>query len=77
LVEDVLRQHMPELVPEQRPQLVGVEKLDELRRDEDDRPSRADRHRVRAKRKVGRVKLRELRQIERFAGALVDRPELR
>jgi hypothetical protein len=76
LVEDVLGEDVAELVPEQRPHLVGVEHLHELRGDEHDRPSGADRHRVRPEREVRHVEVGELRQVERLAGALVHRPDL-
>ena len=74
-VEDVIGQDVSELVPEEGPGLVGVEHLDELRRDDDDRPPGADRHRIGAKGEVGRVEVGQLRQIERLAGPLVDRPQ--
>jgi hypothetical protein len=74
LVQDVVGEYVAEFVPEQRPQLVGVEHFDELRRDDDDRPSRTDRHCVRPEREVRGVEIGQLRQVEGLAGPLVDGP---
>ena len=76
LVEPVAGEDVTRLVSQYRAQTLVVEQRDDLGVDDDERPLRADGHRVRDRRR-DHVELRQRIDVEHVEGLVVERPHAR